>query len=309
MSDTEFALADLFNIINSEQTELTENLIDTRAAFDQAKESIRGFLDELDFGRFSTLSPLEQLERAQDDFNNTLARARIGDPEALSEITSAADRFLGLSRDLFASGPRFQSTLESVTTALRDLEALPIPEIAVPENSEVVNELQIIRDLVARAVDLGAGTLDFSELESFLSTASTLDPLFVDQVLDAVGAVQATVEPAAFNPIESALAAQTSSMTNAILSLSPLLAQIAINTGRTVGLTGSVAANTGQTVQGVAALFDATTETPQTQVTSNANSPATNNTNQIVTTTPPPVFTATGAFNRLDRVGTGGQLF
>ena len=94
VSDVEIATADLLSRVNAEQEVLNENIIQSADAFDAAKESIRGFLEELNFSEFSDLLPIQQLERAEQQFNSTLARARAGDSDALSEITGLAQRFL-----------------------------------------------------------------------------------------------------------------------------------------------------------------------------------------------------------------------
>lgn len=303
VTDTEFALADLLGLVNTELETVNENVIDTAAAFDRAKQSIRDFLAELDFGQFSNLSPREQFDQSISEFRSTLSRARIGDADALSEITAIAQRTLGLAQDLYASGPRFQSIREEVIGALRELDQLPRPEPATADNSPVVDELARIRDLVNLALDAGAGTLDFAAVREALAGATTLDPSFVQSIENALGRVEANVPSESFSPVNNAISLSGNQVSSAILSQSPLLAQIAINTGLIASGQGKIAENTGQTTAGIAALYDASIQ-PQAQKGG-----------QSAPTTVPvglsPTATATSAFSApstgVGRPGTRGR--
>jgi TP901 family phage tail tape measure protein len=83
--------------------------------WDRMMQPLRDFRESLDFSRYSNLSPEQQLQRAQADFNRLAQAAASGDLEALAELPRAAQTLLDIASQFFASGRGFQNIFDLVT--------------------------------------------------------------------------------------------------------------------------------------------------------------------------------------------------
>ncbi len=111
--------------LTAERVQLVNQLSEaTREATRQAGRSIRAYLDEL---RTSTgaggVSGADALAAAQQQFGRDLTLARDGDQEALSRITTSADRLLSTGQAQYASGADFQAIRTFVLSSLENLPA------------------------------------------------------------------------------------------------------------------------------------------------------------------------------------------
>lgn len=91
------------------------------AALRQAGSGIRQYLDGLATGTAAGASPTDRLAAAQAAFDRDRTLSMGGDRDALGRVTGSADALLSAGRDMFASGPAFQSLVTSVRTGLSNL--------------------------------------------------------------------------------------------------------------------------------------------------------------------------------------------
>ena len=92
-----------------------------RSLFDSVINPLEQSIDRLRFGRESTLGPLEQLDIAQSRFDDLFGLAQRGDLDALRNIGAAGEQLVDLSREVFASGPQFVETFNSVQDRLSSI--------------------------------------------------------------------------------------------------------------------------------------------------------------------------------------------
>lgn len=116
--------AERLNIIK----EFNEQAIEeARRAAEEMNRVARGIVDyvnDLNTGSDSPLSPQDRLTAAQQAYNTQLALAQGGDLSAQSTITSYADALIKSARDFWASGPDFQAIFNQVKTDLLGLPAV-----------------------------------------------------------------------------------------------------------------------------------------------------------------------------------------
>ena len=72
-------------------------------------------------GPMSPLSPTDQFAALRGTFDTTAAAALAGDANAVRDFPGLAQQILGLGRDVFASGPEFQSLFTNVNTILNQV--------------------------------------------------------------------------------------------------------------------------------------------------------------------------------------------
>jgi len=117
-------------ILDLERTQAAERLgiiarfgEQSAQALRQAGGNIRAYLDSLATGTAAGASPTDRLAAAQTAFNTDRTLSMGGDRDALGRVTGSADALLSAGRDMFASGPGFQSLVASVKAGLT---ALPV---------------------------------------------------------------------------------------------------------------------------------------------------------------------------------------
>jgi len=101
---------------------------------DQKKmaDDFRKWLDAQKFSDTSSLTPLQQLQAAQEQFNETLSKARGGDTQAQQDILSKADTLLKQGRDYYASGAGFTDMEQFIRLTIENLgKQLALPGFAV----------------------------------------------------------------------------------------------------------------------------------------------------------------------------------
>lgn len=91
-----------------------------RAAQDAIKR-ITEFLDDIETGDLSTGDWRDRLSAADSQFRDLLQRAMAGDPEAMSQITDAAQTYLDLAREYFGSTTDYADIYNFVRDALSTL--------------------------------------------------------------------------------------------------------------------------------------------------------------------------------------------
>lgn len=102
---------------NAEQIQAAQRLA---SEFERVTESLERTLLALQLGADSALSPLEQLNLARQNFEETAALARLGNLDALQALPSAVKDFLGESRDFNASNAQFKEDFALATQTLQE---------------------------------------------------------------------------------------------------------------------------------------------------------------------------------------------
>lgn len=105
-------------------TSLDSTAGDLFRSWEDALKAIRKFLDDilLDEG-LTTLTPQQQLDEAQRQFDDTLARAMGGDVEAAAALPAIARELLDNARDFWASGDQYDAIFRAVMAGLSGVNA------------------------------------------------------------------------------------------------------------------------------------------------------------------------------------------
>lgn len=118
---------DRFNDLLSLQSEITKKNTED---FEALKKSLSQFRASLLIGSTSVLSPTERYALARAEFEATRQKAlEDKDPEALKKLQESSQTFLGLSRELYASGSQYVSDFNSVLKVLDDASKLDITQV------------------------------------------------------------------------------------------------------------------------------------------------------------------------------------
>jgi hypothetical protein len=88
------------------------------------------FAKQLQGGALSTLTPAEKLAAAGADYQSIKARALAGDAAAQGQFISAAQNYLTLARDQFASTESYAAIFNDVLAATRQLGTPPAVDVA-----------------------------------------------------------------------------------------------------------------------------------------------------------------------------------
>jgi hypothetical protein len=134
------------------------------------RDNIKDFLDSLKISDLSPLTPEEKLNEAQDQYLTLLQKARNGDLDAMAKLPDAAQTYLEMARDFYASSQIYTDIFNSVTTALQALVDmpgdLPVPttdltplNATLPTNGHIVSDEDMIRhgDRIVDALRAHAG--------------------------------------------------------------------------------------------------------------------------------------------------------
>lgn len=148
---------------------------DAKAAADEMNRVARSIVDYvngLNTGSDSPLSPQDRYTAASAAFSGQLALAQGGNVDAQSSITQYADAVLKASREMYASSEAFQTDFATVKAALL---ALP----AVTQSTDpVVQALVAAQSAIVSAVDEMKATLNSAILAGPAATATALAPSF-----------------------------------------------------------------------------------------------------------------------------------
>jgi hypothetical protein len=94
-------------------------------ALNQAAVKIVDYINSINVGTESGLSPGARLSTAQSTFNNIFALAQGGNVDALSRITQDAENLRKALQAVYASGSGYQTGWASIQSQLRSLGAIP----------------------------------------------------------------------------------------------------------------------------------------------------------------------------------------
>jgi hypothetical protein len=120
---------------NGAIVELEQSLADQRLAIIQKSneaitKSMDDFLNSVQTGSLSTLSPADQLAYEQNLFNTQLTGAQGGNSDDISALTSTAQTLLTLAQTFYASGTGYAAVYNQVTSAITALAANPSGAVA-----------------------------------------------------------------------------------------------------------------------------------------------------------------------------------
>jgi len=109
---TEFTklFPDLAGVVHEATVDITDSI-----------KTIRDYLDSLQLGSNSILSPQDQLAAAQSQFSAQLGLAQGGDATALGSITKSADALLNQARSFYGSSEGYAGIYQAVSSALAAL--------------------------------------------------------------------------------------------------------------------------------------------------------------------------------------------
>lgn len=101
---------DLAGVVHEATVDITDSI-----------KTISQYLESLQIGSSSILSPQEQLAAAQGQFSQQLALAQGGNTDAIASITKYADTLLGQAKSYYASSEGYAEIYKAVTAALSAL--------------------------------------------------------------------------------------------------------------------------------------------------------------------------------------------
>ncbi|MCB1499708.1 MAG: phage tail length tape measure family protein [Bauldia sp.] len=145
--------------------------------------SIADYVNGLDTGADSPLSPQDRLNAAAATYQSQLALAQGGNTDAQSSITGYADAYLKAAREFYASSTAFQDIFAAVKAQLLGLPA--VTGTADP----VVQALVSVQTAIVDAVDLNRVTLAQALASGPDATAVALAPLFDTIDVNASGGI------------------------------------------------------------------------------------------------------------------------
>ncbi|MDI4231455.1 hypothetical protein OZ411_01330 [Bradyrhizobium sp. Arg237L] len=138
---------DLAGVVHQATVDVTDSI-----------KTIQQYLESLQVGSNSILSPEDQLAAAQANFNRQLALAQSGDADALGSITQYAQTLLDQAKGFYASSDGYAAIYQAVTAALGALAgpaafapsaAVPTASVAPSAASPVANALASTRSSAA----------------------------------------------------------------------------------------------------------------------------------------------------------------
>lgn len=143
--------------------------------------SLREYVQSLTIGELSPLTLGEKLAEASADYATTLAMAQAGDTGAMGRLQGAADAYLRLARDYYASSDEYTRIFDYVTGSLDTLgiQAMSDAERQLGVSEETLNELTELRNVAQRAFN----ALD-SQYQSSLSLLQTETAILADIGVD-----------------------------------------------------------------------------------------------------------------------------
>lgn len=101
---------ELANVVTQATVDITDSI-----------KTISQYLESLQVGSNSILSPQDQLAAAQSQFNQQLGLAQGGNADAIGSITKYADTLLGQAKNFYASSDGYAAIYQAVTSALSGL--------------------------------------------------------------------------------------------------------------------------------------------------------------------------------------------
>lgn len=102
---------------------------------DQQYSGLKSFLTSITAGSSSPLSPTNQLNLAQSNYNSIKSRALAGDKDAIGQLQGASQDFLSASRSVFGSASGFQTNYQNVVATLSQITGSANPLGAANNNA------------------------------------------------------------------------------------------------------------------------------------------------------------------------------
>lgn len=162
------------------------------------REGILDYVDSLKINAESPLKPLERLAEAERQYQETLAKARTQDLDALADITNAAENLRSVGRDLFASGSGYTDIYNRIVS---DLTALGTSAgtsatraVTAAQSITAGNLADVDQFLTHNDAAIGASKVDFQSAavtaakESADQTAQTIAEAVYEAVMEAIKA-------------------------------------------------------------------------------------------------------------------------
>lgn len=141
-------------------SELTPMVLDRIQAEMDAAQTLRDFsrstadyLKSLVLGDLSPLTMGERLGEAARQYADLLAKAQAGDTDAMNQLQGAADAYLQLARDYYASSDAYTAIFGYVTSSLESMgvQAETDAQRALSVNESSLAELESLRAVAERA--------------------------------------------------------------------------------------------------------------------------------------------------------------
>ncbi len=134
---------------------------------ERLRKSIADWLKSLQTSDLSPLTPAQKLAEAQKQYEDALAKAASGDPQALADITKFADNYLRQARDFYASSPLYTEIFKRITDALGELAGTTpqggdLPRV-VPELGPHGTTPELANDALVAALPAVGGKLVSAE--------------------------------------------------------------------------------------------------------------------------------------------------
>lgn len=114
----------LTGVIHQSTKALQQQIDANKEFYSSLKTTLGGYLDGLNIGANSTLSPSQKLAAAQGAYNQQLGLAQGGDRTALGSITQYSDALLSVAKDFYASSAGYQSIFNQIKAQITALPSV-----------------------------------------------------------------------------------------------------------------------------------------------------------------------------------------
>lgn len=190
------------------QAQALQSVIDTAAQFAKSMTDLKQSLQQ---GDLSTLSPLEKLQAAQQNYQQLLAAAKSGDTVAQGEVGQAAQDYLTADKAYNASNPQYAADATKVQSDLQSLADSSVASASVAQQQltaltaqvtglvtintsledgfqKVQEAIQALATSLASAASLGVGTNSGSQSQSAVNgVVNSLYQTYLGRAPDATG--------------------------------------------------------------------------------------------------------------------------
>jgi hypothetical protein len=157
------AFAELFNDVGSYDNLLSDAKSALKDAYERESDALQDVIDKFkdfsktlgDFavslmtGESSPLTTLDQYKYALGQYSGTYSKAMSGDETAISEFQDAAQKFLDLSRTMYASGDQYTADFYKVLEQTQALEEFTAGRVSVAEQ-----QLEQLKTQVSALIDI-----------------------------------------------------------------------------------------------------------------------------------------------------------
>lgn len=249
--------AERFNVIKKFNDDIVANAQQAaQAQLDaqtKAARSIVDYINGINVGTDSTLSPQQRLSAAQGTYNSVLALAQSGNSDALGRITTDADNLRKALKDVFASGSGFQTGWAAIQSQLLSLPAVATSNdpvvAAVRDNIVATQNVQVAvqADTTQVVAQFNVAINKFSDAVSYLAQAVN-QLVTSNALLDAIRALNDTSKQqltllagqltsqtgTTFSPSNIAPQTINRNMLDALRAIVVNTYAISLNTGRSV---------------------------------------------------------------------------